>query len=513
MNIITHQIALDLKKPGLQPVVHAVQGEANTRCVEIKMLEDGTPWNIPEDVFLAVRYGRVTLIGGYYDTLPDGTPACSYNGNTIRILLAPQMMTEAGAVFVQVEMLSQEQMLATFSFQLKVELNPALGVTQPENYVNWLKWMEKQLDLHVEEMVNTGMFEGPTGPQGAPASITGQKVDYQASVSKTTIPAGTWNEAVPAVAQGNYLWTRTTITFNSGTPVVTYSVSRMGMDGAGSVSSVANVSPEANGNVPLTAGDIGALSASGGAMTGELQMNGQSISGLSTPTTKDQAANMDYVNQQVRKAVPRNILDNSDFSNPVNQRGRISYNYAEYSIDRWKVADNATPNVVLVNDGYITISAEAGMAWVSQYFEKKLLKEGDNFTVGIWLQDGSVLVGCATIPQAGNYVDITMHDSFQVRLSQNAFELLLWSGTKDIKYIAFYEGIYTVDTIPEYQPKGYGAELMECQRYLQRVRTADLRKSYCEDFRPTMRMTPQGIVSHFDQIVDGITYYFASAEL
>ena len=51
MNIITHQIALDLKKPGLQPVVHAVQGEANTRYVEIKMLEDGTQWNIPEDVF------------------------------------------------------------------------------------------------------------------------------------------------------------------------------------------------------------------------------------------------------------------------------------------------------------------------------------------------------------------------------------------------------------------------------------------------------------------------------
>ena len=35
----------------------------------------------------------------------------------------------------------------------------------------------------------------------------------------------------------------------------------------------------------------------------------------------------------------------------------------------------------------------------------------------------------------------------------------------DWKWAALYEGEYTAETLPEYQPKGYGAELAECQRY------------------------------------------------
>ena len=32
-------------------------------------------------------------------------------------------------------------------------------------------------------------------------------------------------------------------------------------------------------------------------------------------------------------------------------------------------------------------------------------------------------------------------------------------------WAAIYEGTYTADTLPPYVPKGYGAELLECQRY------------------------------------------------
>ena len=54
------------------------------------------------------------------------------------------------------------------------------------------------------------------------------------------------------------LWTKTEMQFNTGDPIVSYSVSRMGIDGTGSVSSVAGVSPDATGNVNLTADDVGA---------------------------------------------------------------------------------------------------------------------------------------------------------------------------------------------------------------------------------------------------------------
>lgn len=101
-------------------------------------------------------------------------------------------------------------------------------------------------------------IKGEQGDTGAPATLASFQVEYQVSDSGTIIPSGTWSASVPVVAQGKYLWTRTTHTFNTGAPVVAYSVSRMGLDGTGSVSSVADISPDENGNVPLTAAAVGA---------------------------------------------------------------------------------------------------------------------------------------------------------------------------------------------------------------------------------------------------------------
>ena len=155
-----------------------------------------------------------------------------------------------------------------------------------------------------------------------------KSVTYQVSDSGTIIPSGAWGSSVPMVSPGKYLWTKTELQFNTGDPIVSYSVARMGMDGTGAVSTVAGVSPDATGNVTLTAADVGALAVSGGDMTGPINMNGQPISGLNMPTEDTQAANKSYTDASVRKAAPRNLLDNSDFTNPVNQRRYTRYNEA-----------------------------------------------------------------------------------------------------------------------------------------------------------------------------------------
>ena len=113
--------------------------------------------------------------------------------------------------------------------------------------------------------------------------------------SGTIIPSGNWSDSVPVVAQGKYLWTRTTSQFNTGDPIVAYSVARMGKDGAGSVSMVNNVSPDSSGNVTLAAADVGALPTAGGDMIGPINMNGQTLSGLNSPTEDAQAATKGYV--------------------------------------------------------------------------------------------------------------------------------------------------------------------------------------------------------------------------
>ena len=62
-------------------------------------------------------------------------------------------------------------------------------------------------------------------------SVDTSVVEYQVGTSGTTAPTGKWDLGVPTVASGQYLWTRTTITYNDGTSTILYSVSSMGEKG------------------------------------------------------------------------------------------------------------------------------------------------------------------------------------------------------------------------------------------------------------------------------------------
>lgn len=130
-------------------------------------------------------------------------------------------------------------------------------------------------------------IKGDQGNTGDPARLLSSSVAYMVSDSGTIVPSGSWVTDVPAVPQGKYLWTRVIQTYNTGSPLTSYSVSRMGIDGSGSVSTVAGISPDSAGNVPLTAANVGAVPASGGAMTGALS--------VLDPTEDSHAASKGYV--------------------------------------------------------------------------------------------------------------------------------------------------------------------------------------------------------------------------
>lgn len=71
--------------------------------------------------------------------------------------------------------------------------------------------------------------KGDTGAAGKGVKSTA--VTYQASNNGTTAPTGTWNSTVPGVSAGQYLWTRTIITYTDNTTSTLYSVSRNGTNG------------------------------------------------------------------------------------------------------------------------------------------------------------------------------------------------------------------------------------------------------------------------------------------
>lgn len=62
--------------------------------------------------------------------------------------------------------------------------------------------------------------------KGQLTTISGTEVSYQAGTSGIDPPTGTWSAAPVEVEEGEYLWTRTVITYSDGSNTTSYSVAR-----------------------------------------------------------------------------------------------------------------------------------------------------------------------------------------------------------------------------------------------------------------------------------------------
>lgn len=71
--------------------------------------------------------------------------------------------------------------------------------------------------------------DGIAGKDGV--GIASTKVEYVGSSSGTVKPTTGWSTTIPTVAEGNFLWTRTTWTYTDNTSEVGYSVAKMGTKG------------------------------------------------------------------------------------------------------------------------------------------------------------------------------------------------------------------------------------------------------------------------------------------
>ena len=89
-------------------------------------------------------------------------------------------------------------------------------------------------------------------------SVSTTTVTYQIGTSGTTAPTGTWGSEIPTVPSGQYLWTRTVITYTDATSTTSYSVSSKGDKGdTGATGATGPQGP------PGEKGDTGATGATG----------------------------------------------------------------------------------------------------------------------------------------------------------------------------------------------------------------------------------------------------------
>ena len=184
------------------------------------------------------------------------------------------------------------------------------------------------------------------------------------------------------------------------------------------------------------------------------------------------------------------LIDNGNFSNPINQRGETSYNGAGskmYTIDRW-FTTSSVAGAVVVGNRYITV---ASGATISQIIPAD--------------QDGSfpsdIDVGYTAVARETNG---TMHIANSRGLTDSKLSFTLGDADEGItvslgsgnwEYCALYRGIYTANNAPGYVAKPYAAQFMECLRYfrktvLQGVAETNKYIAPVNTFEPPFRVIP-----------------------
>ena len=74
--------------------------------------------------------------------------------------------------------------------------------------------------------------KGDKGNPGTSVKVSSTTITYAAGTNGTTPPSSGWSEKVPAVSAGQYLWSKTIVTYSDGKSTTTYSVSYQGTNGS-----------------------------------------------------------------------------------------------------------------------------------------------------------------------------------------------------------------------------------------------------------------------------------------
>lgn len=111
--------------------------------------------------------------------------------------------------------------------------NWTTGVTAATNgepcWVITANAISKNETYTITDWSNPAIFT-QDGADGEGISITNREIHYVESNSGTVTPSdsASWNTNIPTVAEGNYLWTRTKITYSDGNVLTSYSVAKQG---------------------------------------------------------------------------------------------------------------------------------------------------------------------------------------------------------------------------------------------------------------------------------------------
>ena len=478
---IYHSISLDLTQndAGVHiPAIAATEGDCGTHVLKLQLLEGGKNWPIPADATALISYARADGTGGTYDTLPDGQPAWRIEEGVLLAELAPACFSVATLPWEEIRftvtLLRGDSQLTTQRIPIVVQ-RLLVGDGQDSGvYVSFASLIRQYIgDPTKLNTENTGSIVDAINEALEKSANSG--------VTIVAIRVTEAHELEMTLSDGR--------TLNAGRVLVPGSV--------GGVSTVCGMGPDDDGDVPLTAGDVG-------------------------------AAPRSWAQQRL---VRENLLDNWYFKNVINQRMADSYYQMGPAFDRWSISDEVTvsanfagldfycqaPNAYMeqvvdmprqLNSCTVTLSAL--LSENSGDFHLWLLKErGGNITQlchGSTDEAGLLTVSCTLGRQ-----ELAANDRLLVRFGNGAVssQSYMLDGVKlergFFSTLACQEnGGWMISCLPD-----YSQQLLRCQRFYQFFRTQSLRPSYAADFRPPLQAEP----SFSTRTLGGVTYYVARAEL
>lgn len=222
------------------------------------------------------------------------------------------------------------------------------------------------------DRANSGEFDG--------RGVASTSVEYQASTSGTTVPTGTWSATIPSVAQGSYLWTKTTTNYTSGTPTVGYSVARMGVNGAkGEKGEIGQTGPQGPQGLK---GDTGLQGPKGA--TGPQGPKGADGKSPTVSVSKSGNTTTITVNNPDGTKTSQTVKDGTNGTpGKDGATGKTTYFHVKYSNDGGKTFTSNSGETVGDYIGTYTDFVEADSTSVSSYTWAKIKgAQGDRGATG-----------------------------------------------------------------------------------------------------------------------------------
>lgn len=226
---VNQNVSLNLTADGIPPRLHMVQGDSNTRTIVASLWDDSKPYDVPASAAVMMRFRKPDGTGGLYD-VTEGGAKISVSGNVVTVPVATQLLAVAGVVFAQVDVYgaatgAAAEKLATF--RLAIEVAPSVYPDAP--------------------IISSDYFNILTA-KVAEAVAAADRAE-QATVHTPTIGSnGNW-----------YVWNQA-----AGKYVDSGVSAQQGLQGPqgprGYPANVNGVTPDNNGNITLSADNVGAVS-------------------------------------------------------------------------------------------------------------------------------------------------------------------------------------------------------------------------------------------------------------